>query len=415
MLIFGQRNFLSAKVCSGGDIFLLDFFQFWLTLISILVLIVSIYRSFRVRGLSSNRSLHLIISINVMLILFLIGSFKMFYFFVIFELSIIPIFIIILGWGYQPEKLKAAYALFFFTALIASPLLIRRIYLYFQSYNLLGFNWEPIVSLRFYSSLQSAILIGGFLVKLPIYGVHLWLPLAHVEAPVYGSIILAGILLKLGGIGLLRFNSFLSNLKTSNIFIIVRLVGIILVGVTCLFLTDLKKIIAFSSVAHIGFSILFLVVKTQTSLIVGVIILLAHGFRSSGIFFMVYIFYLNSNSRNLLLNIGILSVQPLLAFFWLIIIIASLGGPPTINLLAEIWAFILRFVLLFKYTMVLIVRFMLARVYHFIIFRTMTQGDTIWESDKLNKQSSHVGVCLISLVHVIYTIFRVFVITSFFM
>jgi len=101
-------------------------------------------------------------------------------------------------------------------------------------------------------------------------------------------------------------------------------------------LTDLKKIIAFSSVAHIGFSILFLVVKTQTSLIVGVIILLAHGFRSSGIFFMVYIFYLNSNSRNLLLNIGILSVQPLLAFFWLIIIIASLGGPPTINLLAEI-------------------------------------------------------------------------------
>ena len=393
---------------------MLDLFQFWLTYIRVIVLIVSIYGTYRVRGLPRNKNLHFIISINVFLILLLIGTFKIFYFFLIFELSIIPIFIIILGWGYQPEKLKAAYALFFFTALIASPLLVIRIYLYFQSYNLIRFNWQPIVGVRFYSSVQSIILIAGFLVKLPIYGAHLWLPLAHVEAPVYGSMILAGILLKLGGIGLLRFNNFLRNMQASNIFIMVRLIGIILVGATCLFLTDLKKIIAFSSVAHIGFSILFLVVKTQTSLIVGVIILLAHGFRSSGIFFMVYIFYLNSNSRNLLLNIGILSVQPLLAFFWLIIIIASLGGPPTINLLAEIWAFILRFVLLFKYTMVLIVRFMLARVYHFIIFRTMTQGDTIWESDKLNKQSSHVGVCLISLVHVIYTIFRVFVITSFF-
>ena len=78
-------------------------------------------------------------------------------------------------------------------------------------------------------------------------------------------------------------------MQASNIFIIVRLIGIILVGATCLFLTDLKKIIAFSSVAHIGFSILFLRIKTQSRVIIGVMILLAHGFRSSGIFFMVYI------------------------------------------------------------------------------------------------------------------------------
>lgn len=202
----------------------------------------------------------------------------------------------------------------------------------------------------------------------------------------YGSIILAGILLKLGGIGLLRFNSFLSNLKASNIFIIVRLIGIILVGITCLFLTDLKKVIAFSSVAHIGFSIIFLRIKRQSSIIIGVMILLAHGFRSSGMFFIVYIFYLNSNSRNLILNIGMLRIQPLLGFFWLMIIVSRVGGPPSINLVAEIWAFMLRFILLFKYTIILIVRFMLARIYHFIIYRTITQGESMWESDKISVQ-----------------------------
>ena len=280
---------------------------------------------------------------------------------------------------------------------------------------MLGFYWHPTSGSRFYSALQSTVLIGGFLVKLPIYGVHLWLPLAHVEAPVYGSIILAGILLKLGGIGLLRFNSFLSNLKASNIFIIVRLIGIILVGITCLFLTDLKKVIAFSSVAHIGFSIIFLRIKRQSSIIIGVMILLAHGFRSSGMFFIVYIFYLNSNSRNLILNIGMLRIQPLLGFFWLMIIVSRVGGPPSINLVAEIWAFMLRFILLFKYTIILIVRFMLARIYHFIIYRTITQGESMWESDKISVQWSHVGTLLVSFIHIIYTIFSVLIMTSFFL
>ena len=103
-------------------------------------------------------------------------------------------------------------------------------------------------------------------------------------------------------------------------------------------------------------------------------------------FFIVYIFYLNSNSRNLILNIGMLRIQPLLGFFWLMIIVSRVGGPPSINLVAEIWAFMLRFILLFKYTIILIVRFMLARIYHFIIYRTITQGESMWESDKISVQ-----------------------------
>lgn len=96
---------------------------------------------------------------------------------------------------------------------------------------------------------------------MPLYGVHFWLPLAHVEAPVYGSMILAGILLKLGGIGMLRFFSYLRSLRLNNFLALVRLFGMLLVGRGCLFITDLKKIIAFSSIAHIGLAISLLVFK----------------------------------------------------------------------------------------------------------------------------------------------------------
>jgi len=101
---------------------------------------------------------------------------------------------------------------------------------------------------RFYTSVQRWLLLIGFLVKLPVYGAHLWLPLAHVEAPVYGSIILAGILLKLGGIGMLRFSKFLHASPFVDWVLVVRLLGMVLVA-------DLKKVIVVSSVSHIGFSI----------------------------------------------------------------------------------------------------------------------------------------------------------------
>ena len=118
------------------------------------------------------------------------------------------------------------------------------------------------------SSISVAMSISltlGFLVKLPIYGVHLWLPLAHVEAPVFGSIILAGILLKLGGVGLIRFSQIVQNTSWKFACIAISVVGSVLVGLTCLKTTDLKSVIAFSSVSHIGLVIIIISLRLKES------------------------------------------------------------------------------------------------------------------------------------------------------
>merc|ERR1719211_812773 len=151
---------------------------------------------------------------------------------------------------------------------------------------------------NFYRSAIAFIILIRFLVKFPLYCLHLWLPLAHVEAPVYGSIILAGILLKLGGLGIIRFSCYISCLNFNYVIVFTRLIGMLLVGGVCLQSTDLKKIIAFSSVAHIAFCIF-----------------IVHAFSSSGMFFVVYYFYLETRSRNILINSGILGRKPLLRLF----------------------------------------------------------------------------------------------------
>lgn len=261
------------------------------------------------------------------------NSYSLFEFYLNFEITLFPIFIIILGWGYQPERFSAGLALLIYTITGSLPLFV-----YISTWNFFGgiFFWE-LLDCYFYRCLNISfyLVIFAFLIKLPIFIFHIWLPKAHVEAPVYGSIFLAGTLLKLGGIGLIRFLVFL-NTNFSHKFLIISLISFIYVGIVCLFRGDIKILIAYSSVAHMALSLIIFFLITEISIWSGAIILLTHGFSSSLIFLIAYILYTRSLTRRLIINQNSLIWSSLFSLAWFIRCVGMIGGPPASTLIREV-------------------------------------------------------------------------------
>ena len=277
----------------------------------------------------------------IVLLIFLVLTFSasnliLFYFF--FEVGLIPIFIIIIGWGYQPERLRASMAIFFYTLFASLPLLLIIINLTSigGSQNIFLYSLIIVNGLVKNFWLYKIFIFIAFLVKFPIFLVHLWLPKAHVEAPVSGSIILAGILLKLGGYGIIRIHFVTGGENFISYFLRLSIIGGSLLGIICTLNRDIKVVIAYSSVVHMAIIIVCLFRINTWCVEGGMIVIIAHGVCSSGLFASANLIYERSHSRSYILSGGLLSKLPSFSFFWFLILTCNFGGPFSLNLLGEV-------------------------------------------------------------------------------
>nr|YP_010535631.1 NADH dehydrogenase subunit 4 [Alectorobius peropteryx]UYB78504.1 NADH dehydrogenase subunit 4 [Alectorobius peropteryx]UYB78517.1 NADH dehydrogenase subunit 4 [Alectorobius peropteryx] len=321
-----------SMVVSVGGILGVDLLGFMLIVLSIwigvLMMIASMNFDVFYKGMYK---FYMVIMILLLVLCFSIMDLVGFY--LMFESVLIPIMMLIVGWGSQPERLQAGIYMLFYTLGGSLPLLVFLLMLNksVMIFYCLWEDWEV-------SFIMFMMGIVGFLVKMPMYLVHLWLPSAHVEAPIAGSMVLAGVLLKLGAYGLFRVKLILEMwmIECSCIIMSVVLVGGVIVGMICLCQVDLSALIAYSSVCHMGLALGGIFSMMVWGYMGNIMLLFGHGLCSSGLFCLANIFYERCYTRSMILLSGLGLFFPSISLWWFLFVGVNMAIPPSMNLGGEI-------------------------------------------------------------------------------
>ena len=292
----------------------------------LIIIIITIVTLFIEMTHSEDR--FLLVSMLIISVLFMTHS-NLFIIYFIFELRILPVLIILLLGGMQIEKVKASYYLISYGLLFSIPFLW-----FIMEVNLLG---VLIVNVKV-SYWLILMLLSIFFMKLPLFFFHHWLPKVHVEASTPASILLAAVLLKFGGVGLILFLKWF--IRICWLIIIISLLGIVISSLLCTIQSDMKSFLAYSSVSHMCFLSLSLMLVSSITKYSSIIIIIGHGWVSGGTFFLIGELYHNNQTRLFFWIKGLFGSRWLLTLTWSLLFWLNLGVPPTLGFFSEVFGFI---------------------------------------------------------------------------